>query len=140
MEKNNTPAITKYLDKLSKTNEDVVAHKRALEEYSAEYESIKQYENDTNAALKTVVQKLCNKVEREKTQYAKALSEYHTLVDTFLDLNVFLTADEFNVFKYRYLENMTFQEVSQKLNFSERTIYRLHNSALEKLEDVSFLF
>ena len=140
MEKNIAPVITKYLDELSKINESVKAHQRALEEYSSEYENVKQYENDTNIALKSVVRNIRRKVESEKTQYAQALSKYHTLMDTFLTLNVFLTEDEYNVFKHRYLETMTFQEISQKLNFSERTIYRLHNSALEKLEDVSFLF
>lgn len=140
MEKNNDPIITKYLDELSSITERVSAHQRALEEYSAEYENIKQYGNDTNIALKSVVRNLHRKVESEKTQYAEALSKYHYLMDTFLTLNVFLSADEFNVFKLRYLENQTFQDISQKLNYSERTIYRLHNSALAKLEDVSFLF
>ena len=84
--------------------------------------------------------KLQKKIEYEKTEYAKALTKYHALIETLVSLNVFLSDDEFKVFKYRYIDNMTFQDISMKLSFSERTIYRLHNSALRELENVSFLF
>ena len=132
--------LTKHLEEISRARDSVTAHQRSLDEYLAQYEPVKGFENDSNVGLQAVIMKLQKKIEYEKTEYAKALTKYHALIETLVSLNVFLSDDEFKVFKYRYIDNMTFQDISMKLSFSERTIYRLHNSALQELENVSFLF
>ncbi|MBR2953462.1 MAG: sigma-70 family RNA polymerase sigma factor [Clostridia bacterium] len=140
MDKINTPNVTKHLEELSRAKNFVDAHERTLKEYIEEYENIEEYADDSNVALRKAVRDLQKKIDTEKTFYGEALLKYHSLRDTLLTLNVFLSDEEFKVFKYRCIENITFQDIASKLGFSERNIYRLHDSALQKLEQVSFLF
>lgn len=41
--------------------------------------------------------------------------------------------DEIIVLSYRYIDNMMFEEIAQRMSFSIRTVYYLHGKALENI-------
>lgn len=63
-----------------------------------------------------------------------ALFEAKDMVDSRLDR---LNIQERRVIEYRYFRLMQWSEIQQAMNYSERTVYRIHRDALKAMEDGS---
>ena len=126
-----------YLTQAYRLNERIDAHVRELDELRRLSTSIQATNFDIRVAgtrdPDPPYVKLIHKI-------ADMQEEINQEIDTLVDFkHEVWTAigqvhgeDERLLLRYRYLENMTWEAIGIRLNASERTVRRIHSSALQK--------
>ena len=66
-------------------------------------------------------------VEKKVALLVEVRDEINTAIDKLVN------REEQVVLRYRYLDSFSWAEISHMLNVSERTVYRIHGSALQNL-------
>lgn len=66
-------------------------------------------------------------VEKKVALFVEVRDEINTAIDKLVN------REEQVVLRYRYLDSFSSTEISHMLNVSERTVYRIHGSALQNL-------
>lgn len=66
-------------------------------------------------------------VEKKVALLVEVRDEINTAIDKLVN------REEQVVLRYRYLDSFSWTEISHMLNVSERTVYRIHGSALQNL-------
>lgn len=82
----------------------------------------------TEAPFVRCIEKI-DEIQRDVAQKIGLLVAIRDKVDTAIDK----LADRYEqlVLRYRYIDNLSWAEISMMMNVSERTVYRIHGSALQ---------
>lgn len=89
-------------------------------------------EHDKMAALMIKFEEL---EEKYKASLQELLDKQHAIESLIESLNPF----ERDLIRYRYIDNLPWFKIQQKLNCSQRTAFRAHKKILQKLENMAHL-
>lgn len=70
-----------------------------------------------------------DEIQRDVAQKVELLVAIRDKINTAIDK--LADRDEQMVLRYRYLDNLSWTEISMMMNVSERTVYRIHGAALQ---------
>lgn len=70
-----------------------------------------------------------DEIQRDVAQKVELLVAMRDIINTAIDK--LADRDEQLVLRYRYLDNLSWTEISMMMNVSERTVYRIHGTALQ---------
>ena len=70
-----------------------------------------------------------DEIQRDVAQKVELLVAIRDKINTAIDK--LADRDEQMVLRYRYLDNLSWTEISMMMNVSERTVYRIHGTALQ---------
>ena len=70
-----------------------------------------------------------DEIRRDVAQKVELLVAIRDKINTAIDK--LADRDEQMVLRYRYLDNLSWTEISMMMNVSERTVYRIHGAALQ---------
>ncbi len=145
MDKTEKQAIREENEKKKKYLRGYQRHKRRVERIEAELEEIRTMK--MNPSINSdgmphghnqsdLSSYAADITELEERLYQEGMQQVKKYKDISFKISELEKEDERDVLFYRYIKDLRFWEIAQKMGYSEQWIYKLHGMALRKLKKI----
>lgn len=136
MKVGDTVTAKEYLNQAYRLNDKIKSNLRQVEDLEAKVTSVtvsfgeKVQSGEKNSTEQVILKiiALKQKINEETDRYIDLLTEIRSTIDKVKD------PDENLLLTLRYIEFMKWEEIMEKMNFSETQVHRVHRNALKNIK------